>query len=336
MKKNVYDPVSFSFEAVDGKEIQSYKWYGCLPKNDNYSNTEIYRNTGNSSMTLKGIVHIIHGMGEHALRYNEFAAYLNSLGFAVYAMDQRGHGKTAGNVENLGHQADENGWSKVVGDIRQLNEIIQKENPRSPLFLFGHSAGSFLTRDYIISFPDEIEDRIAGVVLSGTAASPGLLGNIGILLAKYFIKKGGPKVKSPLHRDLTFGKYNKHFKPNRTTADWISRDSKVVDKMLNDPYCYTLFSATFYMELARSTIRINQFKNIKKMPPQIPVFLISGTQCSVGNYTKGIKKVYNDFVSAGIKDVELKLYEGARHELTNELNRDEVFSDIGSWLKKHI
>ncbi len=318
-----YNFYNFTFKASDGQIIHAYKW---IPKNDGNLN-------GNQ---IKAVLHIVHGMGEHARRYSEFAQYLNSFGFAVYAFDQRGHGKTAGGPNKFGHQADKNGWMLVVEDIRQLTKIIRKENPECNLFLFGHSAGSFLIRDYAISFPNEVNEGIDGIVLSGTAASPGIAGYIGILLAKYLIKKGGPSVKSPLHRSLTFGRFNKHFKPNRTTADWISRDSEAVDKILSDPYCYTLFSATFYMDLIRSNLRINKFQNIKKMPKEVPILLISGTQCAVGNYSKGIKKVYESFISAGMKDVTLKLYQGARHELINELNKQEVYNDIKTFLLEKL
>jgi len=306
---------NFTFKANDGKLIYAYKWLPKLP-----------------STQIKAAIQIVHGMGEHALRYNDFANYLTANGFAVYALDQRGHGKTAQTIENFGHQADKNGWMLVVDDIKKLTEIIKKENPQTNIFLFGHSAGSFLVRDYLIKFSDESKNEIKAVILSGTATSPGIMGYLGILISKYLIKKYNPAVKSPLHRKLTFEKYNSHFKPNRTTSDWISRDNEAVDKLLADPYCFTLFSATFYMELIQSTLRINNFKNIKKMPKNIPILLISGTQCSVGNYTKGIKKVYKDFIKAGIKDVELKLYKDARHELINELNKIEVYEDVKNFL----
>ncbi len=305
----------FTFKAEDGQVIYAYKWL-----------------TTNLQQNLKSALHIVHGMGEHARRYDEFANFLNSFGFAVYAMDQRGHGLTAGSPDKFGHQDDKDGWIKVVKDIKQLNNIIINENPNSKLFLFGHSAGSFLVRDYVILFADDTKEKASGIILSGTGASPHIMGKLGILLAKYFIKRDGPKVKSPLHRRLTFEKYNSHFKPNRTTADWISRDKKVVDKMLEDPYCYTLFSATFYMELIQSTLRANKIENIKKMPKDIPILLISGSQCAVGNYSKGIQRVYKSFISSGIKDVKLKLYKDARHELLNEINKEEVFNDIKNWL----
>jgi alpha-beta hydrolase superfamily lysophospholipase len=338
MNINNYNFNEFKLKTSDGLEIYTYKWITASTNdNKNYNNS----NPTGEDNRIKAFLQIVHGMGEHALRYDEFAKYLNSLGFAVYSMDQRGHGKTAGDTASLGHQADKDGWQKVVGDIGRLNEIIIGENPTVPLFILGHSAGSFLVRDYLISLNgekenDPVKKRLKGVILSGTGASPGFMGKFGILLAKYIIARGGPAIKSPLHRSLTFENYNRHFMPNRTTADWISRDALMVDKMLADPYCFTLFSATFYMEMIRSLLRINNFRNIKKISPDIPILLASGTECAVGSYTKGTKKVYKDFIKAGVRDVKLKLYPGARHEILNETNREEVFKDMGTWLENHL
>lgn len=314
----------FTFESNDGEKIFVYKW---LP--DNYGGASA---AGEQKNRPKAAVHIFHGMGEHSERYEELAKVLTDDGFAVYASDQRGHGKTAGSIEKLGHYADSNGWFIVLEDLKKLTGIIEKENPKIDVFIFGHSAGSLLARDYMVRYPENIK----GVILSATADSPGLLGHIGILAAKLVIKKGGPAAKSPLHKKLTFEKYNSFFKPNRTTADWISRDEKAVDKMLADPYCYQLFSAAFYADLARATLRINDMKNINRISKDLPIFIISGTECAVGGFKKGVTKVYNSFLKAGLSDVEFKLYPDARHELTNELNKEEVFKDIISWLNKKL
>lgn len=310
---------NLSFKAGDGKEIFFYRWLA-----DDATGK-------NSSKNIPGVaIHIIHGMGEHAGRYAEFAEALTGNGFTVYSADQRGHGKTAGSRENLGHFADKNGWFTVVDDLKKLAEIIEKENPGAPIFLFGHSAGAMLSLDYIVKYPE----KITGVVMTGTSASPGLLGYAGIILAKPVIKKGGPSAKSPLHKRLLFEKYNSYFKPNRTSADWISRDEKAVDKMLADPYCFQLFSAEFYADLARASLRVNGPAFIEKLPKDLPFLIASGTECAVGAFTKGVKSVYKSFVKAGLKNVKLKLYEGARHEIINELNRKEVIGDIISWINE--
>jgi alpha-beta hydrolase superfamily lysophospholipase len=202
---------NFNVASDDGTKLFVYKW---LPDNSN---------------KIKAIVHIIHGMGEHAGRYFEFAQNLTENGFAFYSMDQRGHGRTAEDPKNFGHYADKNGWRLVLNDLKMLTGIINKHYKNKDVFLFGHSAGSFLARDYLSSY-QALSDKqdIRGVVLSGSTCSPGLPGHFGILLAKNIIKKHGPEAKSTIHLKLTFEKYNSYFKPNITDYDWITRDKKKV------------------------------------------------------------------------------------------------------------
>ena len=302
----------FNFVSGDGIKLFVYKW---LPDNRD---------------GVKAVVHIMHGMGEHSGRYEDFAGFLTGQGFAVYACDQRGHGKTAGSPERFGHYGDSGGWDLVLSDIRKLNDIITEQNPGKNIFIFGHSAGAFLASDIIMFNPE----KISGAILCATMASPGTIGMLGILVAKYIIRKKGPKAKSPFHKKLTFEKFNNYFKPVRTTADWISRDENAVDAMIADPYCYTLFSATFYLDLVKAAYRVNDLKNIKKIPEDMHVLIISGTCCALGDFGKGTRKVYSDYLKAGPANVELRLYEGARHELLNEINRDEVYRDIKNWLLK--
>jgi alpha-beta hydrolase superfamily lysophospholipase len=303
---------NFKLKGNDGKEIIAYRW------------------TPGTSRKIKAAVHIIHGMGEHAGRYKEFASFLTGRGFAVYALDQLGHGKTAGSPHDYGHFDDENGWEKVFGYLISLTKRINNEFKDSGIFLFGHSSGSFLAREHMFLSGYHLK----GAVLSSTAASPGTAGILGILLAKYLVRRYGPRVKSPIYLRFTFESYNKYFKPVRTESDWVTRDNKRVDELLKDPYCHRSFTACFYLDLIRALFRINKSVNILKIPKNLPVLFISGTDDPVGGFKKGVTKVYNNFKKAGIKDVELKFYEDARHDLVNELNRYEIFDDAASWLEK--
>ena len=152
--------MEITFKGSDNKQIHAYKW---LPKT-----------------AIKGVLQVAHGMAEHALRYEGFAKYLNAQGYALYANDHRGHGKTAGSIENLGYFADKNGWALVVEDMYLLTQEIKKEQPNIPVFLLGHSMGSFLSRDYIGKYGKELN----GVILSATAGDPGILGKLGVFVAK--------------------------------------------------------------------------------------------------------------------------------------------------------
>jgi len=278
------------------------------------------------------VVQIVHGMAEHASRYEEFAGSLAENGFAVYAADQRGHGQTAGKPENVGFVAEKDGWNILVNDQIKLTEIIKKENPGLKVFLLGHSMGTFIVRDYVFSNGK----AIAGIILSGTSCDPGILAYIGKLIAKWQIKRNGYKAKSPLLDRMSFGKFNSYFKPNRTAFDWLSTNDENVDKYIADPYCGGIFSCSFFYDLIYGVKKINKFENIKKVPADLSILLISGEKDPVGNFTKGVLKVYEDYKRAQIKDLKYKFYPGLRHEILNETGKKTVYKDIMDWLNTHF
>src|SRR5690554_929343 len=302
---------SFSFSSSDGQDIFFYKW------------TE--------KESCQGVVQIAHGMAEHAARYHKFAEKLTKAGFAVYANDHRGHGKTAGSQENYGYLA-KNDRELLVEDMYSLSRLIKKEYPGAPLFLFGHSMGSFLSRSYLLKYDQELK----GVILSGTAGNPGLLAVFGRCIALLIGRIRGDRYRSKLLDKLTFGNYNKGIKNPKTKYDWLCRDKDVVSEYINDDYCGGVFTASFFHELAAGLQEINKKEELKKIPDDLPILLLSGTRDPVGNYTKGVLEVYRDYLEAGIIKVEYKLYDGARHEILNELNKEDVYRDILSWLAAHL
>lgn len=292
----------------------------------------MYRWTPENPKQIVGVVQIAHGMAEHAGRYARFAGYLADAGFAVYANDHRGHGKTAGALENVGYFADAGGWQAVVEDMVQLTAIIRGELPGVPIFLLGHSMGSFLSRSYIATHGEDL----AGVILSGTGGDPGLLGKVGLLIARWECFRKGKKAQSPLLNNLSFGGFNKAFKPNRTDFDWLSRDAVEVDAYIADPYCGGIFTAGFFVDLLTGLQFINSAGGIRQIPKDLPVHFLSGACDPVGNNTKGVRQVVDAFKAAGIKDMTATFYEGGRHEMLNETNRDEVFRDILGWLRTRM
>lgn len=305
---------NLTFQASDDVQIFTYKW---MP--DNVSD-------------LKAVVQIAHGMAEHAARYERFAEVLTKAGYAVYANDHRGHGKTAGSKDHVGYFADENGWGKVVDDLHTLTGIIKTDNPNKPFFLFGHSMGSFLSRNYSMLYGHEL----TGLILSGTGGDPGMTGKVGHCIAKIDAKLHGRKAKSEIMNKLTFGAFNKAFKPNRTEYDWLSRDNAEVDKYINDPFCGGVFTAGFFCDFLGGLAFINQKENIAGIPKNLPIYLFSGAKDPVGGNTKGVTQAYHALKSADISDVTLKFYADGRHEMLNEINREEVFADIIAWLNKHV
>lgn len=295
--------------------------------------TSIYVNkwTPNEATKPKAIVQIAHGMAEHIERYSDYAKALTNEGYIVYGNDHRGHGKTAGSNENLGFFADENGWDLVVEDMHELTNIIKIENPKLPIFLFGHSMGSFLSRTYMQRYGKDVN----GVILSGTGGNSGLLGNVGILLAKREIKKNGKRFRSKKMDKLSFGSFNNAFKPNRTGFDWLSRDTKAVDKYIEDPLCGQIFTTGFFYDMLYGLKKLMKKKYIKKTPKDLPIFFISGDKDPVGKNTKGVYQAIKTYKKIGIKDISYKFYKDSRHEILNEINKEEVYNDIIEWLNKH-
>ncbi len=303
---------TFTMKTDDGVELFIHQW---MPDNQ-----------------PKAIIQIAHGMAEHSQRYEDFAAFLVKNELGVYAHDHRGHGKTAGSVDKLGFFAETDGWAKVLADMRMITKHIVGENSDIPVFLFGHSMGSFFTRNYIA----EYTDLVHGAILSGTGGHPGLLGKVGVLLTKLLTATKGKHAQTPLMTKLSFGEFNKAFKPNRTDYDWLSRDTEQVDKYINDPYCGTVFSVGFFRDMLSALLVINDEVSYQKTSNNLPIFLVAGAADPVGDNGKGVTEVYNKYKNAGLSNVEIKLYEDARHEILNEINRDDVYRVVRELILKQI
>lgn len=304
---------TFNFTSSDGIDIFVYKW---MPKDNK----------------VKGIVQIAHGMAETAKRYEPFAQILTRNGYVVYANDHRGHGKTAGKIENLGYLGDEDGFDLLVGDLHDLSGIIKDEYPSIPLFLFGHSMGSFAAQRYIMLY----NKALRGLILSGSNGKQGILLNVGCMVAKRELKKHGRRRQSMKLHNLVFGNYNKRFKPNRTDFDWLSRDDDAVDQYIDDPFCGRVFTTGFFYDFFKGLLAIENKKNVPLIPKDIPIFIFSGDQDPVGKFGKGVMDLYHRYKNHGVHDIEYKLYKDGRHEMLKEMNRDEVFDDILRWLDARI
>lgn len=281
----------------------------------------------------RAVIQLAHGMAEHITRYNDFAEKLVGAGYAVYGNDHRGHGKTAGSLENIGYFADKDGFNVVVEDMKLLTDTINEEYPKLPVFLFGHSMGSLLSRSYIARFGDGLK----GVVLSGTTANTGLLGLVAVLLAKIECKIKGRKVPSKFLDRMVFGAFNKPYKPARTDFDWLSRDNEQVDLYVNDPYCGGVFTTGFFLDFFSGLNEMFKTENTKKIPKELPMYIFSGELDPVGGKQGAmVKKTFKIYKNAGIKDIEIKLYPEARHEMLNETNKEDVYNDVIQWFNKKL
>ena len=302
---------SFTFPSTDGTEIFAMKW------------------SPEGLQKPKAAVQLAHGYAEHIGRYDAFASKLAEAGIVVYGNDHRGHGKTNRNLGEAICFADEAGFDKVVADMWALTEIIQTENPGIPVFLFGHSMGSMLTRRYIQLYGEDL----AGAILSGSGVFSNALLKLGTVVAVSEIKRNGRAHPSRLLDKLVFQNFNRGFKPARTDLDWISRDPVEVDKFLADPLRGKIGSAGYFHDFFSGLLDMNDATNIQSTPKDLPLHFISGTADPVGGKAgKGIVQICRVYQQAGLLNVSCKLYEGARHELLNETNKDEVAQDIIEWI----
>ncbi|WP_053831938.1 alpha/beta hydrolase [Paraclostridium bifermentans] len=280
---------------------------------------------------INGIVQISHGMSEEAGRYKRFANYLTDNGYIVYINDHRGHGKSAENINRIGILAEKDGIHCIVKDLNKLTKIIKTENNGLPIFLFSHSMGSFAAQKYIIDYSEDID----GVILSGTNGLHGIEVDLGFLVAKIMSKIQGREKKAYLIDKLAFGGFNKKFKPNKSEFDWLSRDFKEVEKYIENEYCGVVFSNGYFYDLFKLFKEIRNINNLKKINSKLPIYIFAGDKDPVGKFGKGITKLYENYKKVGIENVEFKLYSGGRHEMLNEINKDEVINDTINWIKQN-
>jgi len=264
----------------------------------------------------KAVVQIAHGGAEHSLRYERPAKFLNRAGYIVYANDHRGHWKTAITVEKAGF-AGEDGWNGIVRDAKQLTDIIKKENPGLPVFLFGHSMGSLISQHYIQQWGSGLK----GVVLCG---SSGVRTDLDLVISKLEAKPREEHQRPAGPRTLQ-------------QFDWLTRDKAEVQKYIDDPWCGFTFTRGFVLDMLRAMREGWKPENEARIPKELPIYVISGDQDPAGgDNATSVKMLADRYQALGIQHVTLKIYPGAHHELLNETNRDEVQSDILTWLNEHL
>ncbi len=275
---------------------------------------------------LKGVVQIAHGMAEHGGRYGELAARLCKAGYAVFINDHVGHGKSVSSEEMLGYFGKKNGYMNFVDDCKQLTDIAKSEYKGLPFIFFGHSMGSFIAREYTAHFGNEID----GAVYCGTSGpNPGA--SVGGTLANMIAKRKGEMYRSEFINNIAFGSYNKKTE-KKTPFDWLTKDSEVVEKYINDPHCGFLFTATGYRDLFNLLQSVSAKKWYTSVPSELPILLMAGEDDPVGAYGKGVKQVFRTLKETKHKNVTLNLYPGDRHEIHNELDKEQVIDDLIKWL----
>ena len=275
----------------------------------------------------KGIVQIFHGMVEHIDRYEHFAHYLNSKGYIVAGDDHRGHGRTAG-VEFLGKVPFGHTYFDTIDDGKVITSYLKKRYGNLPLFVFAHSYGSFLGQGYI----QQNSENIDGCILSGSANMSGIEPKIGRFVANIQHKLYGKDKAAEFIKNMTFGGYEKPFKKEKRQNAWLNRDASECEKYNSDKYCNYTMSVGFYKNFFDGLCRIYEQDRLAGIDKKLPIFIVAGDKDPVGKMGKLVNKLYDMYTQLGIEDVKIKLYEDARHEIVNELNKDEVYADIAGWL----
>lgn len=280
----------------------------------------------------KGVVQIAHGIAEHIERYDAFMHFLAENGYVAVGNDHLGHGKSASQPEELGIFSEQDGWDYVVKDMKALRELVREDYHNVPYIFFGHSMGSFLTRTYLIRYPDQYD----AAILSGTGQQSKTLINAGYLAAQALTKLQGPHANGQALNDMAFGSYCKRIENPRTPFDWLSRDEESVDRYIADPLCGFVCKCSLYRDMMGGLKFLTSQRNIYRMNKEAPVYFMSGAEDPVGDYGKGVEKAYKAFCDAGLVDVMIRLYPGGRHEMLNEINREDVMRDILNWLNNRI
>ncbi len=303
----------FYFESRDNhSKVHAVRW---LPDDEN----------------VKGILVAVHGMAEYIERYEGLAEYFTERGFLVTGIDNLGHGKSIREDKNPGYFAKQDPATVVVRDVHRLKKLTQEEYPGIPVAILGHSMGSFIVRNYIIRYGTGIECA----VVMGTGAQPGAVLGIAKCIAglqKLFM---GDNHISNLLNGMAFGSYFKRIPNKKTDFDWLSVNEANVKKYIDDPLCGFTFPVNGFRTMFELISRCQNNDNISKIPKTLPILVIAGKEDPVGNYGKGPESVYKAYQAAGIKDVELVIYDNLRHEIMNEDEKDKVFADLYSFVSAH-
>lgn len=300
--------VTKSFEAIDGLELVYDVFHVENPK---------------------AVLQVVHGSVEHGARYREFAKEMQSNGFAVYVMDQRGHGRSIKGEQGILSDTDDS-WGLFVKEQYKLTEIIKQDYPGKKVFIMGHSMGSFIVRDYLSYYSRDID----GALLSGTGSGSWATIQLGKLMLKSEQKKNGYHTPSKKLTDLVFEPLNKKAKKTLGIDSFVSRDPEVVEKYNEDPGCGFLITVDYAKAMMDGLERI-----IKKSAydiDEVPIMVFSGENDPVGGpNNKYIHQVVKNYCKNG-NDVELYIYEDALHEMINEINKEEVYVDIQNWMEKQV
>lgn len=276
----------------------------------------------------RALIQVFHGLGEHCARYDRFADAATSAGFAVCAHDHRGHGPGA---DAKGFFASQNGWKQLVADGKRVHDFLRARYASKAVVLLGHSMGSYIAQSYAMRHGDEL----TALILSGSTWPSRILVRIGRLLAHFEAWRVGRQGQSALLDKLGFGDFNKKFEPARTELDWLSRDPDEVDRYVEDPLCGGPYSTGLWLDLLGGLLEISTDANLGRIPSHLPILITGGANDPVGG-EDAMLKLSAHYKSTGHVSVDEAIYVDGRHEMLNEINRDEFTSDLLGWINSTL
>ena len=323
------DPIDFTFDSADGESaVHAVLWLPASLREDRA------QGAGKSLGTFRprAVVQLIHGMAEHIGRYDDFARCLARAGYLVCGHDHVGHGDTAPTAAHRGRMHPVHGGDALVADVQSLRLLVsQQVAAEVPYFMFGHSMGSLVLRNYLPRFGK----GLAGAVLCGTANQPEVVAAAGNVLARAIVKVRGADYKSKLLHSLADGAYSHQVKDARTPFDWLSRDPAVVDAFIADERAGFIFSAGAYATLTELAARANSPAAYRATPHEVPLLFVAGDADPVGDCGRGVARAAESMERAGGEDVTLKLFPAMRHEILNEIGKEEVYDFVLEWINAH-
>ncbi len=277
---------------------------------------------------VRAVLILVHGMSEYMGRYDEMAAYLNTKGILVAGIDLLGHGRSAQSPDEFGYFCERDAATVVVRDVHRLKKTVQDKYPGVPVFLFGHSMGSYIARNYIERYGTGIQ----GVIIQGGGEESTLKLKLGKAFAIFMGKMKGDHYRSRLCTAMTLGPFIRSVKDGESVNSWICKNPEVVKKYDSDPLCGFIFTTNGYETLTEISIRSGNKKLMASVPSGLRMYIISGKEDPVGGMGEGVKKMYEKYKAAGVEDVKIELVDDARHELHNEAMRYEIFDRISEFI----
>jgi len=311
-------------------------------RNGTYTKTQAWGSPTGASLCVyykkaktapRAIVHINHGLGEHAGRYAQLATALSKAGYAVYAQDHRGHGASTAPDASQGVFASEDGWNKVLADMKYVNGEIRKRHKNIPVILFGHSMGAMLSYNYLLRWPDSID---AAAVWNADLSKNPALTLLGLILSieNKFKGEGAPSMANA----MTFGAFNKKFKPNQTDCDWLSKDVDKCREYDDDPDCGWPVTVSMWQDVLSGIKYGSSDIGLENVPKHMPIYLLGGDADPSTRNAKAQHDLTARLKAAGLTNIKTTIRKNGRHEALNEpkAERDAVVAEFVDWLDAAI